>query len=117
MRILNRTKQTIVAEQVRRAVTFGEKLVGLMHRKEVRPLLMKTRFGIHTYGMRFPIDVIVFNREGVVTMVQEEVRPRSFIFWKPNAMYVLELPQGYVRASRTALGDELAVIEEEGMVG
>ncbi|MDO8469527.1 MAG: DUF192 domain-containing protein [bacterium] len=113
MRILNRTKQTVIAEDVRRAVTFGEKLVGLLHRTEARPLLLKTRFGIHTFGMKFPIDVVVFDQRGIIKMVQRSMRPGSFVFWKPTAAYALELPEWSVDASRTEVGDEVAVIETE----
>jgi len=113
MRILNRTKQTVIAEDVRVALTFGEKLVGLLHRTEVRPLLFRTRFGIHTFGMKFPIDVVVFDQKGIIRMLQRSMRPRSFVFWKPSASYVLELPEWSVDASRTEVGDEVAVIETD----
>lgn len=125
MRILNQTKQTVIAEDVRRAISFGERLVGLLHRSEARPLLMKTRFGIHTIGMKFPIDVIVFDRLGFVRGLQRSMRPGSFMFWWPTAAYVLELPAGTADASRTEIGDEVAVIDvatddsspQSGMVG
>ena len=117
MRILNRTKQTVIAEQVRHARTFGEKLIGLIHRKEAHPLLMKTRFGIHTFGMKFPIDVIVFDRQGIIQTLQPNMRPGSFVFWRSVAPYVLELPAGRIDASRAEVGDEVAVIDEGSMVG
>jgi uncharacterized protein len=63
--------------------------------------------GIHTFGMRFPIDAVYLDsQERVVRMYQRLVpfRIGSIIF---KAKSVLELPAGALEMTRTQVGDEL----------
>lgn len=109
MKIFNRSKNTLLAENVREAITPQEKMKGLLGAREPYPLLIKTRCGIHTFGMKLPIDVIVFDNHNVVRTVRKNMKPNSFFFWNPRYENVLELPAGYVQNSCTAVGNVLEV--------
>jgi len=59
--------------------------------------------------MAFPIDVVFVDRNYNVVGVREAIPPLRLtrVFWK--ALGVLELPAGSIGASRTEVGDQLAV--------
>ncbi len=62
---------------------------------------------VHTFGMRFPIDVVFIDRRGRVIRICPELPPRrlSPVAWR--ARDAIELPAGASGASRTAVGDAI----------
>jgi uncharacterized membrane protein (UPF0127 family) len=79
----------------RLADSFARRLLGLMGRKEIplgSGLLFVPGGSIHTAFMRFPIDAVFINENGVVVDVAEHVRP-----WRNahgSGSFVLELAAG-----------------------
>jgi uncharacterized protein len=65
---------------------------------------------IHTFFMRFPIDVIFANRDGVVVKVCRNVRPWRIAFaW--GAFAAIEFAAGEaVQSTSTAAGDRLRIV-------
>jgi hypothetical protein len=61
---------------------------------------------IHTFFMKFPIDVLVLDRGLVVRRVLEELQPWRLSPWVLSAHSTLELRGGVLRGS-TAVGDRL----------
>jgi uncharacterized membrane protein (UPF0127 family) len=62
--------------------------------------------GVHTFGMKFPIDVIFLNRKKKILKVRPNmVRSRMSISLRAHS--VLELPAGTIEATGTAKGDQL----------
>lgn len=62
--------------------------------------------GVHTAGMKFPIDVLFLNKKRKVVKVRAAM-PRwrmALCLW---AHSVLELPSGTATATNTAAGDQL----------
>ena len=61
---------------------------------------------IHTFAMRFTIDVIFVSRDGRVLKVRPHVKPRRIAgAWR--AFAVVELPAGTIERSDTRAGDRL----------
>jgi uncharacterized protein len=65
--------------------------------------------GIHTFGMRFALDVVFLDREGSVVALEETMPP-----WRVGRIYrrahsVLELPTGTIASSGTQIGDRIAI--------
>ena len=62
--------------------------------------------GVHTFGMRFPIDIVFVRRDGRVVRCRSTVPARRVAVWL-TAFAVIELPAG--RAGRAGLeaGDVL----------
>src|ERR1700688_4805823 len=62
--------------------------------------------GVHTVGMKFPIDVLFLDKKRKVVKIRAAM-PR----WRMSACFrahsVLELPSGTAEATRTAAGDQL----------
>jgi uncharacterized membrane protein (UPF0127 family) len=65
--------------------------------------------GIHTFGMRFPIDVVFVDREGHVVRVAAAVPPaRVRLAWR--AFAAIELTAGTCLAAALRRGDRLEVL-------
>jgi uncharacterized protein len=110
VRAINTTRGTVVGHHIRLAETGLTRIVGLLGERELLPgdgLLILPSQGVHTFGMRFPIDIAVLDRHWTVMAKQYAVRPFRFtrIFW--NAAAVLELPAGVLHATSTSVGDTL----------
>lgn len=76
------------------ATKFGTRLRGLAwrDRADAEPGLLFPRCaGVHTFGMRFALDVYFLDREGRVLSVRRRVPPNR-VLWQRGARKVLEIP-------------------------
>ena len=110
LRVVNRTRGTLVGESVRVAESGLTRIVGLLGERELLPgdgLLIVPSQGVHTLGMRFAIDIVVLDGQWNVIALRRELRPfrMTRVFWKAAA--VLELRSGIVDSSSTLVGDTL----------
>ena len=111
MPVINVTKKTWLATKVHKADKFLTRLVGLLKRTRIGPeeaLWLIPSKGIHTIGMKFPIDVVFLTKRKRVTKVAHEV-PRRRIAMALLADSVLELPAGTAARTGTRKGDQLAL--------
>lgn len=65
--------------------------------------------GVHTFFMRFPIDVVYVDGQGKVVGLAPALRPNRVGPVVPQARFVLELPAGTIQETGTTLGDRLEV--------
>lgn len=110
MQVKNLTRGTMLADRAKAAVTSRERRTGLLRREsltEGEGLWIAPCEAIHTFGMKFPIDVVFLDRARRVVKIREAV-PAWRIAVCLRAHSVLELPAGTVRRSGTAVGDKLA---------
>lgn len=66
--------------------------------------------GIWMKDMNFPIDILWFDQYGELVHFEEHVAPESYpdtFFPKSPALYVLEVPAGYVKDKNVKLGDKI----------
>lgn len=82
---------------------------GLIGKKNPEAIIIKTRFGIHTFGVRFPIDVIILNRTHTVVAIKEHLQPNCVYFWDPRFDTVVELPDGTARKRQIKLHDKITI--------
>jgi uncharacterized protein len=78
------------------AGSFRSRLLGLAWRPRSQAgpgLLIPRCAGVHTFGMRFALDVYFLDRAGRVLSVRRQVSPRR-ILWCRGAAAVLEIPAG-----------------------
>lgn len=62
--------------------------------------------GVHTFGMRFPLDIVGIARDGTVVKVREGVPPKRIVIaWRAFAM--LEVPAGMARRISLEHGDRV----------
>lgn len=107
MIIRNKTRGTVLTENASVARTFAEKITGLLKATEPKAMMFRTRWGIHTVGMRFPIDCAVCDGKDRVRKITKELKPGKFFMWNPLWHRLVELPAGTLDLSHTGIGDEL----------
>jgi len=64
---------------------------------------------IHTFFMRFPIDVVFLNRKMVVTSVMKNVRPGRLVMPDFRASSVIEFSGGFLESHPLNVGEKLHV--------
>ncbi len=85
---------TVLGQEVRVATGFRARLLGLSHLDREQAgsgLLIPRCSGVHTFGMRFALDLVFLDREDRICSVRREVQPRRFVSVR-RASAVLELP-------------------------
>jgi hypothetical protein len=110
LKIWNQTRSTLLGADVDVADTSAKRRTGLLrldHLAQGHGLLIVPCEAIHTFGMKFPIDVVFIDgKKNVVKLRPGMGRWRiAFSFW---ANSVLELAAGSIQAARTEVGDQLA---------
>jgi uncharacterized protein len=60
--------------------------------------------GVHTFGMRFAIDVVGVARDGRIVLIRPAVRPRRIVL-SFRAFAMVELGAGAIASARIQLGD------------
>jgi uncharacterized membrane protein (UPF0127 family) len=108
--VRNETRNTILGSSIEIAGRAAARRKGLLGRSKLDPgegLWIVPCQGIHTWGMKFPIDVLYLDRKKRVRKLRRAVRPwrLSVCFW---AHSVLELPAGSLDRTATAKGDQLS---------
>jgi hypothetical protein len=110
----------MLAERLENGASFWAKFMGLMGRASLpagNGLWLPGENGIHMLFMRFPIDVVFVSPPANgpagprrVLSVRPAVPPWRGVVWRVGgAKGVLELPVGTIEATRTAVGDEIAI--------
>jgi uncharacterized membrane protein (UPF0127 family) len=110
--VINLTKKTWLATKVRKADNFVTRLVGLLKRAHLGPeeaLWLMPSKGIHTIGMKFPIDVLFLSKSNQVLGMIPGMAPYRVSAIRLCGYSVLELPNGTVRKSHTEVGDQLEI--------
>lgn len=97
----------MVIRDIKEAKSFFDRLLGLLRPSNPRSLLFKTRFGIHTFGLSVPIDVIVLDSKFRVVKLREALSSNRLFFWNPKYDTVIELPEGSIRKSDIKIGDKI----------
>jgi uncharacterized membrane protein (UPF0127 family) len=78
------------------AIGFRARLRGLAWRERAQAgagLLIPRCSSVHTFGMRFELDVYFLDCDGRVLSVRRRVPPRRVLWWR-GASAVLEIPSG-----------------------
>jgi len=110
--IQNTSKNTVIAQRGAIADTFLPRMIGLLSRKSlsVDEALIITRCNsIHMLFMRFSIDVIFVDKSDYVVGLVERIKPfrLSPIFFQ--SQYAIEVSEGVIEQTKTAVGDQIEV--------
>lgn len=111
----NRTRQNYLATDLIVADTHWTRLRGLLGTRETsfvagKGLWINPCRGVHTLGMRFPIDVVYLNRQKLVVHTEENLRPWRLAPVFLKAETVIELPSKTVSETLTSVGDQIEIV-------
>lgn len=87
----------VIKLTVKMAGNLKEKVQGLIGKDEPFALMLKTHFGIHTFGLKFPIDVLILNNKNIVVSIKKKLKPNRIFLWNPIHEKVIELPNGTIK--------------------
>lgn len=90
-----------------RTSSWKDKIIGLIGKKGINPLYFETRWGIHTFGVREPIDVVILDGENKIVACKEHLKPKHIFLWNPKYFRVLELPSNMYSLN---LGEKITLI-------
>lgn len=106
----NVTTGTVIADRVSVAATRATRRKGLLNRNslpEGEALWIIPCNGVHTFHMRFAIDVIALDETGVIVDRVTNLKPWRVRLPRRGAAGVLELPAGSLDRTGTAIGHKI----------
>ena len=110
MPLKNKSKQAVLAKEVLKATTFFQRIKGLLGKKSFeshKVLWITGCSSIHTFFMKFPIDVVFVDKFLKVKKIYKEVPPRRIVFGGFQSCSVFEFSGGVIQ--NIDIGDELYV--------
>jgi uncharacterized membrane protein (UPF0127 family) len=99
MQLINKRTSMAVASVVELAVTRADRRRGLLGRDALdlsAGMMLAPCVAVHTAFMRFPIDVVFVDRDGVVRKIVRDLKPWR-IATSPRAYAAVELAAGVER--------------------
>jgi len=112
LRVTNVTRSTLLATSMEVAESSAKRNKGLLGRKCLAPgegLWIRPCEAVHTFGMKFPIDIVYLNRANRIVKLRCDVPPCRLSACL-TARSVLELPAGTIRSTQTQPGDMLDLV-------
>ncbi|HEY3704291.1 MAG TPA: DUF192 domain-containing protein [Terracidiphilus sp.] len=109
LRILNLTRQTEIGNHIEIADNPARRNKGLLGRTGLEPgegLWIVPCEAVHTFAMKFSLDLIYIDRRHRVVKIRQSVPP-SRISAALRAHSVIELPPGAIATTQTQPGDQL----------
>lgn len=112
MRLLREDRQMVLVEKLELANSFWTRAVGLLGRSGLDSnsgLWIRRCNSVHTFFMRFNIDVIFIDKDLVIRKLKKNVRPGRFLapVWKASS--VMEFQNGFIEKHRLTEGEKLYV--------
>jgi uncharacterized membrane protein (UPF0127 family) len=114
VKLYNSTQNNLIAKNVKIAKSFITRSLGLIPRKdffESEALIIKPCNSIHTFFMKFPIDVLFLDKTNKIIALYENVTPWQILPVHFNAHSVIELKAGQIKAKNIQKNDIIQVNE------
>jgi uncharacterized membrane protein (UPF0127 family) len=109
--VRNQSRNTVLGEAVEVADTSAKRRVGLLKHERLDPgtgLWIVPCESVHTFFMKFPIDLVYLDKKKKVSKVRNAV-PAWRLSACLTAHSILELPAGTAARTGTQAGDELSI--------
>ncbi len=106
----NLDRSRSAAPHIEIADTLWKRSIGLIGRQSLEAdsgLWLAPCNGIHTFGMRFPIDVLFLNDAGEVMHMKPGLKPWRICGIFRLACVVIELPEGAIATTGITIGTRL----------
>jgi len=111
--LYNKSKNCLIAAKALIADNFLLRFKGLMFRDSIgeeEALIFYQTPSIHTFFMRFPIEVVFLNQKLQVVKIYEELRPGKVVF-SASSSIAIELPAHKTSKQTLEIGDILVLTE------
>lgn len=111
MKVVNTTKQAVLAENASFANTLKTRMKGLLGKDGLNQgegLVITRCNSIHTFFMKFSIDVIFVNKNDRVIKVLHRLKPWRLCRPYLGASCCIELPSGVASKTNTQIGDTIS---------
>ncbi len=105
-------KQGVIADRVRIADGFFARLWGLQGKKELNEgegLLIRPCRQIHTFNMRFSLDVLFLSEEGIVVHIVPFLGENAISEYIRAAYQVVELRSGTLCGKNVSVGEKITI--------
>lgn len=110
--VVDKTRGTQIGDFVAVAETSVTRMFGLLPKRGLdagEGLWIKPSSGVHTFGMRFTIDVIGLDKQRKVVKLWPELRPWRLTSVSLKVASVVELPAGQIAACGVEVGDVVEI--------
>jgi uncharacterized membrane protein (UPF0127 family) len=102
-----------IADRIEVARSFSKRLIGLMGRKTLmkgQGLYFPGCASIHSFFMRFAIDVLFFDEEMKITKKINGLKPWRMALAPIGTRHTLELSSGVLHKFRLSVGDTISLV-------
>lgn len=114
MQAFNVTRQRTLAGVLTVADSFLLSLKGLIGRPRLETghgLWIVPCQSVHTFWMRFPIDVVFLDKHYKIVHLVENLKPHRVSKHLSKAKSVIELPISTIKGTGTQVGDEIQIVQ------
>jgi len=113
MKIVNKNNNNVLADNVVLANTPLSRMAGLLGKKELakgQALILDPCNSIHTFFMRFPIDVLFLDKSNRIVKAVSSIKAFRLTHIYFRAKFAVELPAGTIASTSTQEGHTLSLI-------
>jgi uncharacterized membrane protein (UPF0127 family) len=113
MRAFNIRNSKQLAVNVTVADNLFTRMKGLLGKSEMmsgEALWIKPCMSVHTFGMKFPIDIIFLDKKNKVVSFINNIKPNRMTRLYFGAASALELPAGITKATEIEVGDKIEIL-------
>lgn len=110
--IYNLSKENKLLDNVKIADSFFTRLKGLLGESGLEPgegLIIKPCNSIHTFGMKFPIDIAFIDKDNKVVHIMDNTPKGKMSPIIKGAKYVIEARAGDFKARNLEVGDIIEI--------
>ncbi len=114
--LVNESKGTVLADRIIRAGSFGRRLWGLLGRSHMpagTAMLLVPCRQVHTFFMRFAIDVLFIDEQYRVLHMLPCMQPYRISPYLRGARAAVELATGTIAGTGTEVNDRLTIVHRE----
>ena len=115
--VTDETRGTVIGDRIEVAETSLTRMVGLLGRRGLNAgegLWIRPSSGVHTFFMKFSIDVIGLDKDLQVVRLWRRLVPYRVTSVSMKLSSVIELGPGAIDACQVQVGDRLAIASGAG---
>lgn len=112
VKVINASKDVLLADKAKIADTFLERLTGLLNRKSLdkgEALILFPSNCIHSFFMRFNIDVLFLDKNNKIVAALSSFKPFRLSPVYFSASLVIELPEFTIQYTASRVGDIIKI--------